>query len=361
MESEKLTPWNLRCLLIIMIICGSLVNGAFTVMQDTWISVLLMAVIYLPAILVYSRICTLFPEEDLFSIMETLFGRLGSVFIILPMACYALIATALQLRNFTEFTVVIALKNTPPIAIMIVLMLTVLYIAKQGFSVLGRWSSIICTVISINIVITILFSLNIMDPAHILPVMNHTPGAILSNSFALGSIAVGETVMMMIILSNRKKDRSAYRIYLPGVILGVGLFALIILRNIFILGADLENSAKFSTYMAVRIIEVGKFFERIESSISFVYILLGITKMALFLSGAAMGIARLLRADDYKKLLIPTGLLVLAIGALVFNNAFEMFDLVWVYQYAAIPFQLLIPVVIWIGAEIKAPKRHPAG
>lgn len=78
--------------------------------------------------------------------------------------------------------------------------------------------------------------------------------------------------------------------------------------------------------------------------------------MTLFLSGAAMGISRLLRVDDYKKLLIPTGLLVLAVSSLVFNNAFEMFDLVWVYQYAAIPFQLLIPAVIWIGAEIKAPK-----
>lgn len=356
MESEKLTPWNLRSLLIIMILCGSLVNGAFTVVQDTWISVLLMAVIYLPAILIYCRICTLFPEEDLFGIMEVLFGRIGSVLFVLPMTCYALTVTALQLRNFTEFTVVIALKNTPPIPIMIVLILTVLYLAKQGFFVLGRWSTIVCIVISMNIIFTILFSLNIMDMSHILPVMNHTPGAVLSNSFALGSIAVGETVMIMVILSNRKKERSAYRIYLPGVILGVCLFALVILRNIFILGADLENSAKFSTYMAVRIIEVGSFFERIESSISFVYILLGITKMALFLSGATMGISKLLRVDDYKKLLVPTGLLTLAIGALVFNNAFEMFDLVWVYQYAAIPFQLLIPAAIWIGAEIKAPK-----
>lgn len=356
MESEKLTPWNLRSLLIIMILCGSLVNGAFTVMQDTWISVLLMAVIYLPAILIYCRICTLFPGEDLFSMMQILFGRVGSVLIILPMACYALTVTALQLRNFTEFTVVIALQNTPPIPIMIVLILTVLYLAKQGFSVLGRWSTIICTVISINIILTILFSLNIMELSHILPIMNHTPKAVLSNSFALGSIAVGETVMMMIILSNREKDRSAYHIYLPGVLLGVGLFALVILRNFFILGPDLENAAKFSTYMAVRIIEVGSFFERIESSISFVYILLGITKMTLFLSGATMGISRLLRVEDYKKLLVPTGLLALAIGTLVFNNAFEMFDLVWVYQYAAIPFQLLIPIVIWITAEIRTRK-----
>lgn len=356
MESEKLTPWHLRSLLIIMVLCGSLVNGAFTVVQDTWLSVLLMAVIYLPVILIYCRICTLCPEKDLFGMMESLFGRVGGAVLILPMTCYALAVTALLLRNFTEFTNVIALKNTPPIPIMMILLLTALYLAKQGFSVLGRWSVIVCSVIAVNIALTILSSFRIMDFSHILPVLHHTHGAVVSNSFALGSIAVGETVMMTAILGSRKKGRSAYGIYLPGVLLGVGLFALVILRNIFILGPDLENAAKFSTYMAVRIIEVGSFFERIESSISFVYILLGITKMALFLSGAAMGSARLLRSGDYKKLLVPTGLLALAVGALVFNNAFEMFDLVWVYQYAAIPFQLLIPVVVWLAAEIKARK-----
>jgi len=356
MESERLTPWNLRSLLIIMILCGSLVNGAFTIVQDTWIAILLMAVIYLPAILIYCRICTLFPGENLFDMIDALFGRVGSVMITLLLTCYALPVTALQLRNFTEFTSVIALQNTPPIPIMIVLLLTTLYLAKQGFSVLGRWSIIICSIIGINIALTILFSLNIMDFTHILPIMHHTHGTVVSNSFALGSIAVGETIMMVMILGKRKEGKSAYKIYLPGVLIGVGLFALIILRNIFILGPDLENAAKFSTYMAVRIIEVGSFFERIESSISFVYILLGITKMTLFLSGAAMGISRLLRVGDYKKLLIPTGLLVLAIGTLVFSNTFEMFDIVWVYQYAAIPFQLLIPIAIWITAEIKTRK-----
>ena len=359
METENISSRNLRSLLILMVLCGSLVNGAFTVAQDTWIAVLLMGILFLPVILMYSRICALFPGKNLYDIMTGLFGRAGSFLLILLMSLYALLVTALQLRNFTEFTVVIALQNTPSIPIMIALLLPVLYLAKQGLVVLGRWSLIICIIIVVNIVLTILLALNVIDLSHILPVMDHPFSDIVANAFTLGSIAVGETVMVMVIMGNLKKGRSPFGVYLPGILIGVLLFALIILRNLFILGPDLEQAAKFSTYMAVRIIEVGSFFERIESSISFIYILLGITKMTLFLSAATMGIARLLKVSDYKRLLLPVGLLVLAVSAVVFNNVFEMYELVWLYLYFALPFQVLIPLIIWIRAEIKS-RKYPA-
>ncbi len=357
METEKSSSRNLRSLLILMVLSGSLVNGAFTVVQDTWIAVLLMGVLFLPVILIYSRICSLIPEKNLFDMLESLFGRKGGSLLILLMSLYALLVSALQLRNFTEFTVVIALQNTPPIPIMIVLLLPALYLAKQGLQVLGRWSLIICIIIAANIALTLMFSFQVMDITHILPILDHPIADIASDAFTVGSIAVGETVMALIVLGNLKKGKSPYGVYLPGILIGVMLFALIILRNIVILGPDMEQAAKFSTYMAVRIIEVGDFFERIESSISFVYILLGITKTTLFLSGAAMGIARLLRVPDYTRLLIPVGFLVLAAASLVFNNVFEMYDLTRLYRFFALPFQVLLPLLIWIAAETKGAKR----
>lgn len=359
MQTETISSRNIRSLLILMVLSGSLVNGAFTVMQDTWIAILLMGILFLPVIVMYSRICSLLPEKNLFEIITSLFGKRTSFLIILLMSLYALMVTALQLRNFTEFTVVISLKNTPPIPILIVLLLPTIYLANQGLQVLGRWSLIICAVITANIGLTILFALPVMDPSHILPVMDHSLVDITTDTFTIGSIAVGETVMAMVILGSLKKGKSPYGVYLPGILIGVALFALVILRNIFILGPDMEQAAKFSTYMAVRIIEVGSFFERIESSISFVYILLGITKMTLFLSGAAMGIAYLLKTADYKKLLLPVGLLVLAVSTIVFHNVFEMYELILLYRYCALPFQVLIPLLIWIRAEMK-PLKQPS-
>lgn len=353
MNTENISSRNLISLLILMILCGSLMNGAFNIGQDTWIAVLLMGIMFLPAILMYSRICSLFPDKNLYDIIYSIFGKAGGFILTLMMTVYAISVTGLQLRNFTEFTAVIALQDTPRIVLMIFLMFPVLYLAKAGIQVLTRWSFIICTIIMLNIALTILLSLNIIEVSHILPVMDHSFLDIASNSFTVGTIALGELAMVMTVMGHLSKGESSYKVYLLGVIIGVCLFALIILRNIMILGPDMEEAAKFSTYMAVRIIDIGKFFERIESSISFIYVLLGITKMSLFMLASTTGLSKIFKDMDYRKLLLPVGIIVIGIGTVVFKNVFEMFELAWMYRYYALPFQVLIPIIIWITAEIK--------
>lgn len=353
MQPNTTSSRNLRSLLLLMVLSGSLVSGAFTIKQDIWLAVLLMGVLFLPAVFIYSRITALLPGKGLFDIIEALFGRVISFVLILLISLYALLTSSLVLQNYTEFTVVISLQDTPKIPIMIVLVLPALYLAQKGIRVFGRWALIICVLILCHFVMTLILSANIMEPAHILPLASHSLIEIVDESFALGSIAVGETMIVLSLFGYLKKGESPYKIYVPGILLGVLLFTLVVLRNLFILGADLEQAAHFSTYMAVRIIRIGSFLERVESTISFIYILLGITKLTLYFSAASMGIAKLLRVPDHRRLLVPSALIVLALGSMVFKNVMEMYDFVWVSRFLSMPFQVLIPLIIWIAAEIK--------
>ncbi|HMM06750.1 MAG TPA: endospore germination permease [Clostridiales bacterium] len=343
-----------------MVLCGSLLGGAFSVGQDSWIAVLFIGVFYLPLILIYSRICSLFPGKNLFDIIQDLFGNIGGALTFLLLTFYTVIVTALQLRNFTELTAVVSLNETPKIPIMIILLLPVMYIAKGGITLIGRWAIITCAIIVINIFLTLIFSFNIIDITNLLPMMDHSFTEISSDAFSLGAIAVGETVMVMGLMGQLQKKDSPYKVFLPGVLIGVGLFALVLMRNILVLGTDLEQEAKFSTYMAVRIINVGSFFERVESLISLSLILLGFTKMAVFLSTASMGAARLFKIENHTRFIIPISLLILAVGSIVFKSAFEMYETARVYWAFALPFQVLIPVALWVTAEIKVRKGRNA-
>lgn len=357
MESEKLSVRNFRSMLILMILCGSMVNGAFNVAQDTWVSVLLMEVLFLPVMIVYSRLCSLYPGKNLFDIIEVIYGRWVGAVITFLVTAFLMLVTALQLRNYTEFTAVISLQNTPRITLMIVMTFAVIYLAKQGIGILGRWSVIVLCILLLNILLTISLSLNIMNFSHIFPVMHHSARDITSNSFTVGTIAIGDLVALLTVTNHLKGSKSPYKVFLPGVLIGVLLFAIIILRNLFILGPSLDESAQFSTYTAARVIHIGNFVERVESTISFVYVLLGITKLAVYLSAVSIGVSKLLRVNRYKKLLVPVALCSLALGTSVFNNALEMFDAVWSYPYYAIVIQTGVPVLVWIGAEIKKRSR----
>lgn len=356
MGKEILSGRNMCCLIILMILSGSLVSGAFTVMQDTWISILLIAVLFLPVMLMYSRIAKLHGGKGLFEIIEELFGPVSRTIIIIFILFNVVTTGGLVLQNYTEFTVVISLESTPKIPIMILLLLVSLYLAYKGPKLLGRWSFVIFIIIASHFIFTIIISANIMNVKNILPVFDHSIADISANSFTVGAIAVGETMIVLALFGYIKKEESSYKIYLPGMFIGVLIFTLVILRNLFILGPDMEEAAQFSTYMAMRVVRLGDFLERIESTISFVYILLGITKITLYISVASMGIAKLLKSADYKKLLVPAVLLIFSFGAIVFKNVMEMYNFVWIHYYISIPSQVVVPFIIWVTAEVKSKK-----
>lgn len=357
MKKEMISVRGAGSMMALMVTCCSILTGMGTAKQDMWLSILLSALMFLPIVLVYSRICALCPQQGLYEIMQALFGKTICFVLILLFSVYALTIAALTLRNFVEFTVVIALEDTPKIPLMVAILFTVVFLARQGLSAFGKWSTIICAMILVNLVFTVLLSLDVIEVSRIKPVLDHSFSELAGNATSIGSIAIGETVLIMTLMGQVSPGKSSYKVYLWGLLIGIVALALVSLRNLLILGPEMVATAKFSGYMAVRIVHFGTFFERMESIISFNLILMGITKIALCLSAATMGTAKLLKTDDYRKLLVPVSLLVLALCSIVFKTSFEMFDFAWMYKYVAFPIQLIIPIAIWIVAEIKVRKK----
>ncbi|SHK84551.1 GerAB/ArcD/ProY family transporter [Desulforamulus aeronauticus] len=353
MNKEMITTRGAASMMALMVICGSVLTGINTVKQDLWLSILFSALLFLPIIFVYSRICALCPQQGLYEILESLFGKAIVFLLILLFSAYALTIAALTLRNFVEFTVVIALEDTPKIPLMMAILFVVVFLARQGLAVFGKWSTIICAIILANLAFTILLSLDVIEISRIKPVLDHSFSQIAGNAASIGSIAIGESVLIMTLMGHVGTGKSSYKVYLWGLLVGIVALALVALRNLLILGPEMVEAAKFSGYMAVRIVHLGSFFERMESLISFNLILMGITKIALCLSAATLGTAKLLKTDAYRNLLLPVSLLVLALCSIVFKTAFEMFDFAWMYKYIAFPIQVILPVIIWIAAEIK--------
>ena len=358
MRKEMITTRGAGSMMALMIICTSVLTGMGTVKQDVWLSILFSALLFLPIVLVYSRICALCPQQGLHEILESLFGKAISFLLILIFSIYALTVAALTLRNFVEFTVVIALVDTPRIPLMMAILFVAVFLARQGLSVFGKWSTIVCTIILVNLAFTLLLALDVIEISRVKPMLDHSFSQITANATSIGSIAIGETVVIMVLMGHVGTGKSSYKVYLWGLLVGIVSLAMVALRNLLILGPEMAAAAKFSGYLAARIVHLGTFFERMESIISFNLILMGITKIALCLSTATMGSARLLKIDDYRNLLLPVSLLVLALCSVVFKTAFEMFDFARVYKYVAFPIQVILPVVIWIAAEIKGRKKR---
>lgn len=355
MQKDTLNSNHIIKFIILIISSSSIITGAFSLGQDFWLSVVLAFIFFIPMMLIYSRILFLMPGKGLFNMFDTLFGK-GLTFILTLIVCfYSLFAGSYILRVYVDYTSVISLQDTPLVPINILIIITAVYLAYKGFSVFGKWVSVATTLIATTVIISFFAAFNVMDFTSILPIFDHPISQIAENSLVLYSIPFGELIYILLIFDHVKikEKKSTYKIFITGTILGTLLLLLIVLRNLCILGPGMIVSAKYASYQASRIIHLGSFLERVESIISFNLLLFGITKLAFFISITSKGISKLMKLDSYKSLIVPISLICMTISSIILKTTYEILDFYWIYKYLVFPIQFIIPLLVWITAEIK--------
>lgn len=354
MKKELLTARQGMSIIILFIFGSSVVMGVNTQAgQDAWISLIMAILFSIPLLGMYGRIMVLSPEQDMFQIAIKLFGPFIGKGIVLLYSWYALHLGALVIRNFSEFIGIVAMPETPQFPLMIAFLSVVIYMAKSGVEILGKWSAWVAPFVVIIVLATISLSLDNMDFTNLQPVMAHSLGEIGLGAFKMVTFPIGEIVLFLPLATAIKKEDSPYRIYYWGVLLSSIVLLLVIIRNIGSIGAPMMQYSYFPSYITARIINLGDFLSRIEGTISVNFILAGVTKVTVCLLAATKGISYLLNLKNQQTLLMPVGLWMLALCAIVYDNAMDMFSFINIYQFYAIPFQFLLPLIIWIASEIK--------
>ena len=361
MIKEIISSRQAVCILCMFMFGSSVILGVSSAAaQDSWISLLMTPLLTLPMLLVYARIISLFPEKDFFEIVEIVLGKIAGKFIIFLMAWYALHLGALVLRNFSEFIKISFMGETPELATMIAMTLVVIYMMYSGIETMGKWSLVMLPVVVFVVILTTFLAINKMDITNLMPVMEHRFGTLAKGSYKLFTFPYAETVLFLCLAGSMKKTANPYKIYIYGILVGTALLFLVVMRNILLMGPDVLGAEAFPSYVAVRIISIGDFIARIEGSIAMNLILAGIIKISVCLLAATKGVASIFGIENYRNILFPISLTAVALAVIIYKSAMEMFAFLKIYQFYAIPFQILIPVLIWVAAEIKVRRQKAA-
>ena len=346
--------------IMLFIFGSSIVLGVSgTAGQDAWLSLVLATLGSFPLLMMYARIIHLYPETDFFDILITVFGQIIGKVIIVLFTWYAIHLGALVLRNFSEFLQIVSMPETPELPLMAALALVTAYLAKSSTSVLGKWSVIMLPIVVIVILLTVVLAVKDMDFSNLLPVLEKGWAPVAEGAYQIVTFPFAETVLFLCLASAIKKEDSPYKIYGYSLLAASGFLILVMIRNIAVLGPTMVGISYFPSYTTARILRLGDFLSRIEGTITMNFLLSGIVKITVCLIAAAKGMAKLFNVNVYKNMLMPVSMLALALCAIVYKNVMEMFGFLKYYQFYAIPFQIVIPLAVWIAAEIKA-KKHAA-
>ena len=364
-KKDAITAKQAICIIILFVFGRSAILGGSTkVGQDTWIPLIASILLVMPALLLYSRIIKLFPESDIFDIVITVFGNIaGRIFIVL-FSAYAIHLSALVLRNYSGFVKITTMPETPELPLLLLMTILISYIVYCGTQTLGKWAAVILPVILGIVLITVVLAVGQMKFSNICPIMSHNLTSIADTTLLLFSFPFAETVLFLTIASSVKKGESPYKIYTLGVLFGGLILLIIFFRNLFILGAPLIVKSYFPSYTAIRVIKLGDFLSRLEATMSVNFFLGGITKSSVCLLGAVKGVTRLFNIKNSRKVILPVSAVVLALSYFMFENVMQMVNNIEFYKFYGLIPELLLPLIIWIGAEVKSRKmksREEAG
>ncbi|HYE09835.1 MAG TPA: endospore germination permease [Patescibacteria group bacterium] len=360
MNKEKISDIQGIKMVVLFIFGSTLVMGTGgEAERDMWISIVVALVLAIPLLMIYSRILSLFPGKDLFEILELNFGKFFGKLISIIFIWFAFHLGALVLRNFGEFISTVALPETPKIVPVIIFGLLCIWGAKAGIETLAKCAEYFIVFVMALIILFSLLVIPSMDMDNLLPIMGNGVGKAMSGVLSSLTFPFGETVVFMMVFSALPHKKSAYKVYIPALIFGGLVVIFIAFRNVLVLGPATIKSVYFPSYSAISRVNIGNFLQRMEIAVTIVFILSGFIKITVCLLAATKGVARVLGFDDYRILVTPIGLLMVNLARVIYKDIMEMFAWAFeVWPYYAFPFQVILPLLIWIFIELKQKAKN---
>ena len=342
------------------------ITGSFMVMntgdetrQDIWIVILMAMAISIPILLVYSYLLKLHPGKNLFEIFIDIYGKIAGKIFCLLYCWYAFHLGALVIRNFTEFVTTISFPETPQPVVTIFIGLLCIWIVKAGVETMGRWSSFVFPLVAINIIVTVALSATKADLINLRPILYNGIKTILPGTFAVFAFPFAESIIFTMIFDSLKDIKKCFRVLLIGTLIGCFFMVTITVRNIVVLGVQYSIDLYFPSYVAVRTLNIGEIVQRFEVVVAITFILGGFVKISTCLYAAVKGFSKILNIDNYRPVSAPIGFLMMNLACMLYSSLPEMFY--WainIYQYYAIPFQVIIPIVTLIVSLVKAGEKN---
>ncbi|MFZ5968311.1 MAG: GerAB/ArcD/ProY family transporter [Bacillota bacterium] len=342
-------------ILVTMFIIGTsiIISTGIGAKKDLWLANILAVLMALPMILIYARLHYIFPEKDMFQIIEVCFGSFIGKGIELLYIWFAFHIGALILINLGWFINTISLPETPKTISMIFILMLGIWGAKEGIEVLGRWAASMIFVIMSFLLITRLLLIPEMNILNIRPVLAEGLKPVMKGAFETFTFPLTETVIFTMVFSRFREKRSPYKIYMFGFLIGGITILLVSVTNILVIGVDNALSMYFPSYRVVSRLNIGDIISRIEIVPSAVFLMGSFIKLSICMLAVSKGISSVWNLADYRFIITPAALLMLNLSLSIYDSLMEMIEFIGVSPYYKLPFEVILPIVILLFAEKK--------
>ncbi|OPX83510.1 MAG: Spore germination protein YndE [Pelotomaculum sp. PtaB.Bin104] len=323
--------------------------------QDGWISILLAILVALLIAWLAVNLSMLFPGKTLFQFPEIILGKWPGKVVALLFIWWYIHLNAEVLRAFGSFLVSAFMPETPIIVFELLIMAIAAYAARNGLEVFTRVNQIILPIILVLIVILVILGTPNMNFKKLLPVFIENGAAPVIKGAVMPAAWMGEIVTMAVLIPYLNKANEAYKVAVSATLITGSFLIAIFMADIATFGPEVSAMWYFPTLNGIRTIHLANFLERLDLIAMAIWVAIGLVKISVFYWAAVLGSAQLLELKDYKPLVLPVGVIVLALSIMAHDSIMDLLTFMiglGIFDNLII-FQVGIPLLLLVVAAVR--------
>lgn len=289
--------------------------------RDGWLSAISATIIGLFTVWINTYLGGLYPDKTFIEVIYILLGKwLGAIISV----AYAFITLVIGTQIVWYVGDLITTNYTPeispyPINILFVasLVLALLY----GLETMCRAITVYFIILFPLYITTLLMLIPNIKADNLLPILENGIAPMLKGTIPLLSLSVWPLIVLnMIYPSNLADMKKAKRSMLYGYLLGMFIATVGVLMCILVLGETITSNSRYPLFVLSREVNVGTIFSRIEGVVIAVWLTTNFISTFFFIYMGIKGICQIFKLSDYRKIVIPVGLIIAVYSQFIYKN-----------------------------------------
>nr|WP_281426063.1 GerAB/ArcD/ProY family transporter [Crassaminicella profunda] len=205
----------------------------------------------------------------------------------------------------------------------------------------------------VSIISTTFFEIPQMDINNIRPILSNGIKSVIKGALETCTFLFLQTVVLTMVLGKFERKDSPFKVYIKGLLIGGIIIFIISLTNILTLGINGIERYYFPSHITASRINIRNALQRIEILPSIILTIGTFIKISIYMIAACKGITKIFSFKDYRFIVVPMSLLMINLSSFEFENMIEYYKFADVWYWYAFPFEVILPIIIWIPSEIK--------
>lgn len=357
---QKIGKFEAAALIIMITINQIILNLPNNIINNTgssaWINVIYITIIALIFCFLICKLFKPFATDDIVDISNYLGGKYLKIIIGILYIAFFLFVSGIVLRYLSNSLKLIYFEKTPIVFLLILFLLPVVIAGRFGIKSVSKVNLMIMPALLLSMLIILFSTAKDFIPERIFPIMgfgaDKTFVSGISNIFAFSGFAY--IYFLTPILKNPEEFK---KIAFSSIIISAIYLFLSVICLLMMFPFITSTDELFSMYLLTRMVEFGRFFQRVDAIFIFIWILSTLSFLT-FSSVIITSIFKKLTGIKTKREMIySTAVIIFCIALSIKNIAHIKYLQDNILKYGIVILVFIITPIILIFANLKLKRR----